>query len=221
VSHDLRSPLSTIAGFSQLLAKTDGDKISEKGKHYLDRIRTGARTISELIEGLLSLAQLSRQPVDMQDVDLSQLARQVEQACRERESERQVQVHIQDGLSVRGDPRLLLAVMQNLLGNAWKFSARQVQARIDVGRDTSADGQPRYFVKDNGAGFDMAHAKRLFGTFERLHSQAEFSGTGVGLSTVQRVIQRHGGRVWAESQVNQGATFYFTLGQTADTRTPV
>ncbi|UUZ78303.1 PAS domain S-box protein [Polaromonas sp. P1(28)-13] len=161
VSHDLRSPLSTIAGFSQLLAKTDGDKISEKGKHYLDRIRTGARTISELIEGLLSLAQLSRQPVDMQDVDLSQLARQVEQACREREPDRQVQMHIQDGLSVRGDPRLILAVMQNLLGNAWKFSARQLQARIDVGCDTSADGQPRYFVKDNGAGFDMAHAKRL------------------------------------------------------------
>ncbi|UUZ63999.1 hypothetical protein LP417_01250 [Polaromonas sp. P1-6] len=177
--------------------------------------------MGELIEGLLSLAQLSRQPVDMQVVDLSQLARQVAQACREGEPERPVQVHIQDGLRVRGDPRLLLAVMQNLLGNAWKFSARQLQARIDVGCDTGADGQSRYFVKDNGAGFDMAHATRLFGTFERLHSQAEFSGTGVGLATVQRVIERHGGRVWAESQVNQGATFYFTLGRAPDARTPV
>lgn len=221
VSHDLRSPLGAIAGFSQLLARSDGEKISEKGKHYLDRIRSGAKQMSELIEGLLSLAHLSRQPVDRQDVNLSQLARQVEQACREREPERQVQVQIQDGLNVRGDPRLLLALMQNLLGNAWKFSARQLQARIDVGCDTGTDGQPRYFVKDNGAGFDMAHAERLFGTFERLHSPAEFSGTGIGLATVQRVIQRHGGRVWADSQVNQGATFYFTLGQAPERPAPV
>lgn len=221
VSHDLRAPLSTIAGFSHLLAKSDGEKISEKGKRHLDRIRAGARQMGELIEGLLSLAHLSRQQIDMQDIDLSLLARQVAQACREREPERQVQVHIQDGLSVRGDPRLLLAVMQNLLGNAWKFSAKQVQARIEVGCDTGADGQPRYFVKDNGAGFDMAHAEKLFGTFERLHSQAEFAGTGVGLATVQRVVQRHGGRVWAQSQVSRGATFYFTLGGAAETRVPV
>jgi PAS domain S-box-containing protein len=217
VSHDLRTPLGTITGFSQLLTKTDNDKISEKGKRYLDRICNSAKQMGELIEGLLSLAQMSRQPVDMQAVDLSLLARKVEQACPEREPERQVQLHIQDGLIAHGDTRLLLAVMQNLLGNAWKFSARQEQARINVGRDTGADGQPRYFVKDNGAGFDMAHAEKLFGTFERLHSQAEFSGTGVGLATVQRVIQRHGGRVWAESHVNEGATFYFTLGQAPDT----
>ena len=212
VSHDLRSPLSTIAGFSQLLAKADGEKISEKGKHYLDRIRTGAKTISELIEGLLSLAQMSRQPVDMQDVNLSQLARQVEQACREREPERQVLLHIQDGLSVRGDPRLLLAVMQNLLGNAWKFTSKRAEAHINIDSEVSASGETVYFVKDNGAGFDMTHAGKLFGTFERLHSQAEFSGTGVGLATVQRVIQRHGGRVWADSVENEGAVFYFTLG---------
>jgi PAS domain S-box-containing protein len=217
VSHDLRAPLGTITGFSQLLAKTDEDKISEKGKHYLGRIRNGAKQMGELIEGLLSLAQMSHQPVDVQEVDLSLLARRVEQACREREPERQVQLHIQDGLNARGDPRLLMTVMQNLLGNAWKFSARQEQARIDVGRDTGVDGQPHYFVKDNGAGFDMAQAEKLFGTFERLHSQAEFSGTGVGLATVQRVVQRHGGRVWAESQVNEGATFYFTLGLGPDT----
>lgn len=211
VSHDLRSPLNSIAGFSQLLAKTDGEKISEKGRHYLARIRSGANTMSELIEGLLSLAQLSRQPVDMQDVNLSQLARQVEQACREREPERQVQVHIQEGLSVRGDPRLLLAVMQNLLGNAWKFTAKQAVARIDVGSEPGADGCTLYFVKDNGAGFDMAHAEKLFGTFERLHSQSDFPGTGVGLATVKRIIDRHRGRVWAESRVNEGATFYFSL----------
>ncbi len=220
VSHDLRAPLSTIAGFSQLLAKSDAERLGDKGRHYLDRIRASARHMSELIEGLLSLAQLSRQAVSWQEVDLSQLAEQVAQGCREREPARPVQLHIQPGLRVQGDARQLLAVMQNLLGNAWKFSARQAQPRIEIGSDTDADGQPRYYVRDNGAGFDMAQADRLFGAFQRLHSQADFSGTGIGLATVQRVIAQHGGRVWAQSQTGQGATFYFTLAPAAQILTP-
>jgi PAS domain S-box-containing protein len=211
VSHDLRTPLSTIDGFGQLLAKVDGNNVSEKGKHYLNRIRAGAKQMGELIEGLLSLAQLSREQIKLENVDLSAISKQVEQACREREPERQVQVHIQDGLSAHGDPRLLSAVLQNLLGNAWKFTSRQVLARIDVGSELGADRDTIFFVKDNGAGFDMAFADKLFGTFQRLHLHEDFSGTGVGLATVKRVIERHGGRVWAESKLNEGATFYFTL----------
>jgi PAS domain S-box-containing protein len=213
VSHDLRTPLSTIDGFSRLLAKVDGNNVSEKGTHYLNRIRAGTRQMGELIEGLLSLAQLSREQIKLENVDFSAISKQVEQACREREPERQVQVHIQEGLNAHGDPRLLSAVLQNLLGNAWKFTARQAPARIDVGSELGADGDTIFFVKDNGAGFDMAFSGKLFGTFQRLHSHEDFSGTGVGLATVKRIIERHGGRVWAESKLNEGATFYFTLGR--------
>jgi PAS domain S-box-containing protein len=214
VSHDLRSPLNTIDGFSQLLLRLEGDKISDKGRNYLNRIRSGTRQMNELIEGLLSLAQLSHHQLQLERVDLSAVARQAETALREREPTREVQINIQEGLLVHGDPRLLSAVMHNLLGNAWKFSSRQATARIDVGSTRAAEGETVYFVKDNGAGFDMAYAQKLFSTFERLHSAAEFSGTGVGLATVKRVISRHGGRVWAESSVNEGASFYFTLKET-------
>lgn len=221
VSHDLRSPLNTIHGFSQLLLKIEADRVSEKGKHYLDRIRAGVEQMSNLIEGLLTLAHLSREQIKSDQVDLSATARLVAQDLREREPQRQAQVHIQDGLSAQGDPRLLLAVFQNLLGNAWKFTSRQAQARIEVGSQPDTGGDPMFFVKDNGAGFDMAFAHKLFGTFERLHSPGDFSGTGIGLATVKRVIERHGGRVWAESKLNEGATFYFTLPQTtANARPP-
>ncbi|MBT9474670.1 MAG: PAS domain S-box protein [Polaromonas sp.] len=215
VSHDLRSPLNTIHGFSQLLLKIEADKVSEKGKHYLDRIRAGVEQMSNLIEGLLTLAHLSREQIKSDHVDLSAIARLIALDWREREPQRQAQVHIQDGLSAQGDPRLLLAVFQNLLGNAWKFTSRQAQARIEVGRQPDTGGESIFFVKDNGAGFDMAFAHKLFGTFERLHSPGDFSGTGIGLATVKRVIERHGGRVWAESKLNEGATFYFTLPQTS------
>ncbi|MDO8458979.1 MAG: PAS domain S-box protein [Burkholderiaceae bacterium] len=214
VSHDLRSPLNTIHGFSQLLLKIEADKVSEKGKHYLDRIRAGVEQMSNLIEGLLTLAHLSREQIKSDQVDLSAVARLVALDLREREPQRQAQVHIQDGLNAQGDPRLLLAVFQNLLGNAWKFTSRQGQARIEVGSQPDTDGDTIFFVRDNGAGFDMAFAHKLFGTFERLHSPGDFSGTGIGLATVKRVIERHGGRVWAESKLNEGASFYFTLPQT-------
>ena len=214
VSHDLRSPLNTIHGFSQLLLKIEADRVSEKGKHYLNRIRAGVEQMSNLIEGLLTLAHLSREQIKSDQIDLSAIARLVAKDLREREPQRQAQVHIQDGLNAHGDPRLLLAVLQNLLGNAWKFTSRQGQARIELGSQPDPGGDPIFFVKDNGAGFDMAFAHKLFGTFERLHSPGDFSGTGIGLATVKRVIERHGGRVWAESKLNEGATFYFTLPQT-------
>ncbi len=213
VSHDLRSPLNTIHGFSQLLAKIDAEHISEKGKHYLNRIGVGVMQMGELIEGLLTLAHLSREQLKSESVDLSALARRIENDCREREPERQVQVNIHDGLVAHGDPRLLSAVLQNLLANAWKFSAKQPQARIEVGSQLGAEGDTIFYVKDNGAGFDMAFTHKLFGTFERLHSPGDFPGTGIGLATVKRVIERHGGRVWAEGKPNGGATFFFTLGR--------
>jgi PAS domain S-box-containing protein len=211
VSHDLRSPLNTVDAFSHLLLKLDSEKISDKGKHYLDRIGVGVRHMGELIEGLLTLTHLSRGAIRSEPVDLSALARRIDSQCSAREPERQVLVNIQDGLHARGDARLLSAVFQNLLDNAWKFTLRQAVARIDVGCQFGSGGETVFFVKDNGAGFDMAYANKLFGTFERLHSPGEFPGTGIGLATVKRVIERHGGHIWAESEVNAGATFYFTL----------
>jgi len=216
VSHDLRSPLNTVDGFSQLLLKLEAEKISDKGKHYLNRIGVGVKHMGELIEGLLTLAHLSQEQVRSELVDLSALARRIETSCRDRESKResQVQVHVHDNLQAYGDPRLLAAVLQNLIDNAWKFTSRHAAPRIEVGCERGSDGTPVFFVKDNGAGFDMAFASKLFGTFERLHSPGAFPGTGIGLATVKRVIERHGGRVWAESRVNEGATFYFTLKPT-------
>jgi PAS domain S-box-containing protein len=212
VSHDLRSPLNTIDGFSQLLERTAGEKIGEKGQHYLSRIRSGTRQMGELIESLLSLAKLSRDPLKSGRVDLADIARQVAQECHDREPEREVNVCIAGSLPAEGDPRLLSVVMSNLIGNAWKFTSKQVVARIDVGRETGVNGETVYFVKDNGAGFDMAYADKLFGTFQRLHSPSDFSGSGIGLATVQRIIIRHGGRVWADAREGKGADFYFTLG---------
>ena len=213
VSHDLRSPLSTIDGFSQMLQKADGDKISPKGQHYLRRIRSGTQQMSELIEGLLALARFSRDALKLQRVDLSAVARRAVREHRELQPTRQVEVTIQETLQTHADPLQMRVLLQNLIGNAWKFTALEPQARIHVGCDISPDGTAVYFVKDNGAGFDMAFAAKLFAIFERLHTGTEFSGTGVGLAIVKRVIDRHGGKVWAHSTEGQGATFYFTLGR--------
>uniref|UniRef100_UPI00286CAF15 PAS domain-containing sensor histidine kinase n=1 Tax=Polaromonas sp. TaxID=1869339 RepID=UPI00286CAF15 len=194
VSHDLRSPLNSIDGFSQLLMKAEVGKVSDKGRHYLERIRAGVKQMGDLIEGLLTLAHLSREQLKQEPVDLSAIARRIAHGCREKEPARQVQLQVQEHLSAHGDPRLLAAALQNLLGNAWKFTARQPLAQIEVGSEPGADGETVYFVRDNGAGFDMAFAPKLFGTFERLHTPGDFPGTGIGLATVKRVIERHGGR---------------------------
>lgn len=212
VSHDLRSPLNTVDGFSRLLAKQlDAGSANEKVQHYLSRIQAGVAQMGRLIEDLLSLAQVSRMQLRDETVDLSALAREIADECRGRNPERLADISIDNGLQARGDARLLRVVMENLLGNAWKFTSQRPQALIKVGHTNDAAGVPAFFVQDNGAGFDMAYADKLFNTFQRLHAVSEFPGTGVGLATVSRVIGRHRGRVWAESEPGKGATFFFTL----------
>jgi signal transduction histidine kinase/PAS domain-containing protein len=216
VSHDLRTPLSAIDGFSGLLARDLGtsDLPGARGQHYLDRIRAGVAQMGELIDALLSLARVSRSPLRMDSVNLSALADRLVDGYRERDPGRHVDVDIEPQLWAQGDARLLQQVLDNLLGNAWKFSSREPQARISFARVPDAgDGMPAvYVVRDNGAGFDMAYAEKLFGAFQRLHTVTEFEGTGVGLATVQRIVMRHGGRVWGESVPDKGAAFYFSLG---------
>ncbi|MDB5842838.1 MAG: domain S-box protein, partial [Polaromonas sp.] len=215
VSHDLRSPLNTIDGFSRLLAKQlvpqlAGDA-SEKAGHYLMRIQAGVAQMGQLIEDLLSLSQVSRAPLHATPVDLSLMARKLLEECSTRQPDRQVTVTVEAGLQAHGDERLLKVVMENLLANAWKFTAKTANAEISVGQQYHLAGVPVFFIKDNGAGFDMAYADKLFRPFQRLHTVSEFLGTGIGLATVSRVIRRHGGRVWAESAPACGATFFFTL----------
>lgn len=212
VSHDLRSPLNTVDGFSRLLAKQlDAGNAPEKVQHYLSRIQAGVAQMGRLIEDLLSLAQVSRMQLRDETVDLSALAREIAEECRGRNPERVADISIENGLQTRGDGRLLRVVMENLIGNAWKFTSQRPQALIKVGHAADVAGVPAFFVQDNGAGFDMAYADKLFNTFQRLHAVSEFPGTGVGLATVSRVIGRHRGRVWAESEPGKGATFFFTL----------
>lgn len=213
VSHDLRTPLSSIGGFSNLLARELEDGAAgERSRHYLARIRAGVAQMGELIDALLSLAQVSRTSLRWESVNLSAMAQKILEGCREREPHRTAVLDIQPELLVQGDARLLLQVLDNLLGNAWKFSSQQAQTLIAFRREQGPGGEVVYVVRDNGAGFDMAYSEKLFGAFERLHNVAEFAGTGIGLATVHRIITRHGGRVWAESAPGRGAAFYFTLG---------
>lgn len=211
VSHDLRAPLSTIDGFSRLLegAVTKGD--AERSAHYLQRIRLGVGNINELITALLGVSRLLRAPMMLQTVDMGALAAAAFAALRRAEPERVVQLDIQPSLLGRGDPALLTQLVAQLAGNAWKFSAKKDGAQIAVGSQPGPAGETIYFFRDNGAGFDMTHAAKLFGIFQRLHVSSDFSGIGVGLSMVQRIVMRHGGRVWAQALPEQGATIYFTL----------
>ena len=212
VSHDLRSPLNTVDGFSRLLAKQlNASPGNEKIQHYLSRIQAGVAQMGRLIEDLLSLAQVSRMQLHYETVDLSALAREIADECEGRNPERIASVQIKSGLHAQGDARLLRVVMENLVGNAWKFTSQQAIADIQVGYTTNAAGLMVFFVRDNGAGFDMAYVDKLFNTFQRLHAVTEYPGTGVGLAIVSRVISRHGGRVWAEAEPGKGATFFFTL----------
>ena len=212
VSHDLRAPLRSIDGFSHLLERQLADQAGEKSRHYLNRIRAGVCHMGKLIDGLLALAQLSRDSLHVGPVDLAAIARQLAQECRESDPNRQAHICIRDEMRVTGDGRQLRVVMQNLLGNAWKFTSNRELAHIEVGSQAGEADSTVYFVKDNGAGFDMADSDRLFGAFERLHSPADFAGTGIGLATVKRVIHRHGGRIWADGKEGEGAVFFFTLG---------
>lgn len=213
VSHDLRAPLSSIDGFSKVLDEQRDSLDSAKLHHYIDRIRCSATRMSQLIDSLLALAQISRKQLRPVSVDLSAIAESVVAELRARAPERRVRVTVEPGLRVMGDAGLLAAAVENLVGNAWKFTSRCSDAQIAVGC-TVCDGEPTIYVADNGAGFDMDYVDKLFGTFQRLHSADEFPGTGVGLATVRRIIDRHGGKVWAESQPDQGAKFSFTVPNT-------
>ena len=210
VSHDLRAPLRSIDGFSQALLEDCAGNLDPKGIDYLHRVRASAQRMGELIDALLQLSRLGRTDLHRQQVDLSEMARTVVLELLERLPGRRVEVDIEEALVVDADRRLMRVVLDNLLGNAWKFTANVVQPRVQVSRDRGGD-EPVYFVRDNGAGFDMAYADKLFQPFQRLHGECEFSGTGIGLATVHRIIDRHGGRVWAEGAVGRGATIYFTV----------
>ena len=211
IAHDLRSPLTSIDGFSHSLDELCTPALGEQGRHYVRRIRAGVRQMSELTDAMLSLAQLSRVRLRWEAVDLAEIARGVFTQLREGEPHRQGALETPPHLPAHGDPRLLGQVVANLVGNAWKFSAHKPVAPIRFGCTERGDGERVFFVADKGAGFDMTHASRLFGAFQRLHSPSEFDGTGIGLALVQKIVMRHGGRIWADASPGEGATFYFTL----------
>lgn len=211
VSHDLRAPLRHIDGFSLALLEDCADNLDARGKEYLQFVREGSQNMAEIIDALLSLSRVSRGEVHHDCVDLSAMARAVSAELQSEQPERSSEFIVAPEVIVRGDSRLLRIALENLLGNAWKFSSKRQHTRIEFGI-TRQQGEVVYYVRDNGAGFDMTYADKLFGPFQRLHNTGEFPGTGIGLATVQRIIHRHGGRIWADGKVHNGATLYFTLG---------
>jgi light-regulated signal transduction histidine kinase (bacteriophytochrome) len=217
VSHDLRAPLRAINGFAEILLKEANGSLNEKGRHYLSTVASSGRRMGELVDDLLSFSRLSRQPMSTSALDLNALVHQQLEELRLADPQRAVNVEVQPLPSAAGDRTLINQVFANLLGNAWKFTGNTPGARIQVGAQ-SQNGETVYFVRDNGAGFNMEYAGKLFGVFQRLHRDEEFPGTGVGLAFVQRIIHRHGGRIWAESRENEGATFYFTLPSACATK---
>lgn len=213
VSHDLRAPLRVIDGFSRMLAEGSGHGLDDEGRALLARIRSAAENMSHLIEALLQLARLSRADLVREHVDLTQMAKELAAELKSTAPDRSVTVDISEGVAANGDPGLLRIVLDNLLSNAWKYTSKRSHAHIRFScRRDEVSRSLLYYVQDDGAGFDMRYAQDLFGAFRRLHTQTEFPGTGVGLATVQRIVQRHGGRIWAEAEIGKGATFYFTLG---------
>jgi signal transduction histidine kinase len=210
VSHDLRAPLRVVEGFARILKEDYGSRLDRVGNDHLDRVMSAAARMNSMIDALLSLSQLSTRPLACQPVNLSQLAGYVVEELRRAAPQRELVLAIEPDLTVQGDPTLLRMVLENLLGNAWKYSAKVERAEIGFG-SAMQDGRRVFVVSDNGAGFDMRFAERLFGVFQRLHSASDFQGTGVGLALVRRIVRRHGGDIWAESAVGEGARFYFTL----------
>jgi len=210
VSHDLRAPLRSIDGFSQALLEDYAGQLDAAGQQYLQRVRASSQHMAMLIDDLLQLSRVTRAEMSRERVNLSDLAHSIAADLQRNDPERHVEFVITSGVEIDGDSRLLHLVLENLLGNAWKYTAKHPRARIEFGI-TQHEARPAYYVRDDGAGFDMAYAAKLFGAFQRLHAPGEFEGTGVGLATVRRIIGRHGGRVWGEGAVEQGATFYFTV----------
>jgi signal transduction histidine kinase len=210
VSHDLRAPLRRIEGFGQILDNEYSGTLDDRFRHYLQRIRAGAHDMSEMIDSFLKLSRSTRSELTIENVNLSELAQKIISRLREREPQREVTVEIGDDIAIQGDRRLLDSVLENLLGNSWKYSRKNESAAITFGTE-QAEGKTVYFVRDNGAGFDMNYLDRLFAPFSRLHRPEEFEGSGIGLATVQRILARHGGKIWAEGAIGKGATFRFTL----------
>lgn len=210
VSHDLRAPLRAIDGFSHALLEENGDRLDEQGKKDLGRVRAASQTMGKLIDDLLNLSRLSRTEMKKVDVDLSSLVKSIAAGLKEAEPARKVEFVIQEDLHADADPALIKIALDNLFSNAWKYTSKHETARIEFGVAKS-DGKNAFFVKDDGVGFDPEFASRLFGAFQRLHSARDFPGTGIGLATVQRIIRRHGGSIWAVGQPERGSTFYFTL----------
>ncbi len=216
VSHDLRAPLRSIDGFSLALLEDYADKLDEGGKDYLQRVRTATQRMGTLIDDLLNLSRVTRSEMSMERTDLGAIARFIASELQRTQPERRAKFRIAEDLIASVDSHLIRIVLENLLGNAWKFTSKRDSCLIEFGK-THCDGKLAYYVKDDGAGFDPAYANRLFGAFQRLHDKREFPGTGVGLATVQRIVHRHGGEIWAESAVDKGATFYFTLPEATPT----
>jgi PAS domain S-box-containing protein len=214
VSHDLRAPLRGIDGFSKILLQKYGASLDEQGRHYLDRIRFGTQRMGQLIDDLLRLSKVTRAELTRTPLDLGALARDISEELKKSDPNRDVEFVIAEPARAIGDPHLLRVALENILGNAWKFTSKKERSRIELGA-VSRDGQQAFYVRDNGAGFEMEYADKLFAPFQRLHDATEFEGTGIGLATAQRIIIRHGGRLWAESKPNEGATFWFTLGEGA------
>lgn len=210
VAHDLRAPLRRLDGFSQELLNEYSEQLDETGKHYLARIRVAAQKMGSLIDDLLKLSRISRKNIEKEKFDIGALAIELIEELREWDPEREVEFHTEGDLEIHADKGLFRSLMQNLISNAWKFSADQSPAHIVVG-STVLNTQKTFYLKDNGVGFDMKYADKLFRAFQRLHSEKQFEGTGIGLATVQRIISRHGGKIWAESEPGKGTTFYFYL----------
>jgi light-regulated signal transduction histidine kinase (bacteriophytochrome) len=210
VSHDLRAPLRSIDGFSQALLEDYYENVDETGRDYLNRVRAATQHMGRLIDDLLKLSRLTKTEMRQEPVPLSGIATKIIDSLKKNEPDRSVECVVEEGITVNGDPYLMEIAMENLLNNAWKFTEKTPGPRIQFGM-TQKDGLDVYYIKDNGAGFDMTYSDKLFGAFQRLHSSEEFSGTGIGLVTVQRIIHRHGGRIWAEAEPNKGATFFFTI----------
>jgi PAS domain S-box-containing protein len=210
VSHDLRAPLRAVAGFSRVLFEDYYDQLPEEGRNHLNRIRIAAQRMTELIDSLLSLSGVTRTPIELEPVNLSALVEKIFNELQRDQPQRQVECSIASDLVVQGDRKLLQIALENLISNAWKFTSKREIARIEVGIQDDS-GEKIYFIRDNGAGFDMTYKDKLFGVFQRLHQTTDYPGTGIGLATVQRIIHRHGGRIWVESTVDRGTTFYFTL----------
>ena len=219
VSHDLRAPLRAIAGFGEFLARDCADALDERGRGHLQRMMGATGRMNTLIDNLLQFARAARSDLRRVPVDLSALAQQVARDLQEPGSGRRVNFICAPGLNATGDLRLLRLMLVNLLGNAWKYTGKVEEPRVEFGL-SGAGGESSFFLRDNGAGFDMRYVDRLFGTFQRLHSMAEFEGSGVGLATVRRIIHRHGGKIWAEAEVNKGAIFYFTLSGQSPPQAP-